>query len=330
MDERRIQQLLAGQDGVISRRQALRLGATPADLRRLVRRRVWARVHPGVFVDHTGPLTWRQRAWAAVLLAAPSALCAESALRAAHGPGQRGHDDQGPIHVAIDRSRTVVTPPGVTAHRLVDLDDRVQWNLAPPRLRVEEAVLDVAAGAVDDFAAIAVLSDAVQSRRTTAPRLRQTLERRNRIARRELLTSVLDDVSTGACSALEHAYLNRVERPHRLPVAGRQVRASSRGPIYRDVVYVRLGLAVELDGRLDHTRATDRDRDLDRDLDAALDGTTTVRLGWGQAVGRPCATAAKLAVLMARLGWTGTPFACPDCDGVGSGSPGDSRSTLSA
>jgi hypothetical protein len=318
------------QDGVVGRHQAIEYGCTDADIRRLLRRREWARVHTGVFVDHTGPLTWRQRAWAAVLYAAPAALCAESALRAANGPGHRDHDDAGAIHVAIDRSRVVVAPPGIEVQRLVDLDGRTQWNLAPPRLRIEEAVLDVAARAPDDFAAIAVLAESVQSRRTTAERLRQTLGSRSRIARRDLLTSVLDDVAAGACSALEHAYLTRVERPHRLAVAGRQVRASSRGPIYRDVVYAQFDMAVELDGRLDHTRARDRDRDLDRDLDAALDGLLTIRLGWGQAVGRPCSTAAKLAALMRRRGWTGTPRACAECDGVDFQSPGDQIPTLSA
>jgi hypothetical protein len=90
-------------------------------------------------------------------------------------------------------------------HRLADLGERVQWNLAPPRLRIEEAVLDVAAEAPDDFAAVAVIADAVQSRRTTAARLDRALSGRTRIARRDLPGGVLADVATGACSALEHA-----------------------------------------------------------------------------------------------------------------------------
>ena len=44
-------------------------------------------VHPGVYVNHTGELTWLQRAWAAVLFAWPAALSHDSALRAADGPG---------------------------------------------------------------------------------------------------------------------------------------------------------------------------------------------------------------------------------------------------
>ena len=264
MDTRAIRRLLQQQDGLISRRQAEEQGATPSDLRRLVRRRQWARIHPGVFVNHTGPLTWQQRAWAAVLYAEPAALCSGSALREANGPGHREHDDSGPIHIAVDRSRTVLPPPGVVLHRLVDLDVRAQWNLTPPRLRIEEAVLDVAAAAPDDYSAIATIGAAVQSRRTTADHLIRTLQSRARIARRAFLESVLEDVATGACSALEHAYLVRVERPHGLPWAHRQVSASSRGPVYRDVVYTGLDAVFELDGRLDHTGVRDRDRDLER------------------------------------------------------------------
>ena len=66
--------LLFKQDGVIARWQALAAGATDSDIERRLRRREWARVSPGVYVDHTGPLTWRQRAWAAVLAVWPAAL----------------------------------------------------------------------------------------------------------------------------------------------------------------------------------------------------------------------------------------------------------------
>ncbi len=286
-----------------------------------------------MYVDHTGPPTWQQRAWAAVLFAAPAALSAQSALRAANGPGHRHHDDTGAIHIAVDHSRTVVTPSGVVARRFVALEARVQWNLTPPRMRIEEAVVDVAAEAVDDYSAIAVLADAVQSRRTTAERLSTALGRRHRVSRRTFLEDVLRDVGAGACSALEHAYLTRVERPHGLPTGLRQVKASSRGPVYRDVHYSGLCFLVELDGRLDHTRVRDRDRDLERDLDAALDGLLTVRLGWGQAVGRPCETAKKVARVLQRRGWTGSPRRCEACpaeDPVDLESPGDSKSTPSA
>ena len=66
-------ELLARQDGVVSRQQLLSLGAARHDVERWLRRRDLTRVHPGVYVDHTGPLGWHQRAWAACLLHPPAA-----------------------------------------------------------------------------------------------------------------------------------------------------------------------------------------------------------------------------------------------------------------
>jgi hypothetical protein len=101
---------------------------------------------------------------------------------------------------------------------------------------------------------------------------------------------------------LEHGFLTLVERPHGLPLGVRQQRAgTASGIVYRDVdVGERL---IELDGRLWHDTAEQRDKDFERDLDAAVEGKGTVRLTWGQVYDRPCSTAAKLSRLLARDGW---------------------------
>lgn len=299
------------QDGVVARAQLVELGVPATEIRRLIRREKLVVVSPGVYVDHTGELTWNQAAWAAVLAVWPAALCHQSAIRAADGPGRRGVEPL--LHVAIDRSRSPAPPPGVRLHRLAVLDEKVLWNLSPPRVRVEHALLDVAAESHDELEAISVLADAVQARRTTAERLIATLDDRRRLARRDFLRDVLADVAAGTCSVLEHGYLTRVERPHGLPSAQRQVRASSRGPIFRDVAYPQLATYVELDGRTFHDNARSRDADLERDLDAAVGGGIDVRLGWGQVFRRACSTAHKLGLLLNRRGWDGSTIACPDC-----------------
>ncbi|MGF9755104.1 type IV toxin-antitoxin system AbiEi family antitoxin domain-containing protein [Microvirga sp. 0TCS3.31] len=303
--------LLIAQDGVVSRAQALQAGLRPQDVRRLVRRRELATLHPGVYLAHTGPPTWLQRAWGAVLACGSphgfagaglgAALAGASAMRAADGPGRAGGDD-GPIEVVVPRSRRVVAPPGVRVTRTFLLDERVLWNLGPPRMRYEEAALDVALGTTDDFAAIGVIARAVQDRHTTAVRMQQALDSRARAPRRYFLEAVLGDVARGTCSVLEHAFLTLVEQPHGLPRADRQLREGTRtGIVYRDVSYgERL---IELDGRLRHDTAEQRDRDFERDLDAAVEGRSTVRLTWGQVLGRPCSTAAKLSALLELDGW---------------------------
>ncbi|ART68644.1 hypothetical protein BTO20_08680 [Mycobacterium dioxanotrophicus] len=288
-----IDDLLRLQDGVISRRQALGAGLVQHDIRRLLRRNQWARVHAGVYINHTGPLTWSQRAWAAVLYAAPAVLCLESAMG----------DEVSPIHVAVARDRAALAEPaGVRIYHLAHLEERALWNVGPPRMRYDDAALDVACRATSELDAIAVLANACQSRRTTAHRLLKTLDSRGRVRRRRWLRAVLVDIADGTCSVLEHGYLVRVERPHGLPRAIRQKRsASSVGVCYRDTEYSER-LVVELDGRVFHDSATRRDADFERDLDAAVDGRSTVRLSYRQVFDRPCHTAGKIALVLQRHG----------------------------
>ncbi|MEZ0050143.1 hypothetical protein ABIA30_001133 [Mycobacterium sp. MAA66] len=266
----------------------------------MLRRNEWARVRHGVYVDHTGPLPWLQRAWVAVLYAAPTALCFESAL-----------SNEGPlIHVAVSRNRAMlVEPDGVRIHHLDHLDERVLWNVGPPRLRREEAILDIASRA-KGFDAVAILADACQSRRTTARRLLRVLDARRRVRRRSWLRAVLVDIAEGTCSVLEHRYLNRVERAHGLPRAARQTRStSSVGVSYRDTEYGER-LVVELDGRLFHDSASARNRDFERDLDAAVGGRSTVRLSYHQVFDRSCQTAAKIAQVLRQHGIAVNSHAC--------------------
>jgi hypothetical protein len=96
MDE--VRMLLDLQDGVITRQQALAAGLSEVMIARLVRRREWVPVHRAVYVNHTGPLTWRQRAWAAVLLVGRPRWTA----------GRRSAPTRGPdahVRVWMDRSR---------------------------------------------------------------------------------------------------------------------------------------------------------------------------------------------------------------------------------
>lgn len=305
-DEAALTVLQAQQDGVVSRRQLRELGAQRHDIDRLLRRRRLTTVHPRVYVGHTGPLTPRQRAWAAVLYAAPAALCGRSALA--------DPEPHAPVHVAIDASRRLAAPDGVRIQRRRGLATQVVWNASPPRLRYEVAVLDLVEETSDELATVRLLSDAIGSRRTTIPRLRAALAARSRMPRRRWLCRLLEDLATGACSVLEHAYLTRVERPHGLPLAARQVvRTGAAGREYRDVSYA-CGLTVELDGRLGHASFDGGGRDADRDLDDVADGREVVRLRWHQVVGSPCRTALQLARILERRGWTGIPVACgPGC-----------------
>ncbi len=136
---------------------------------------------------------------AAVLYACPAALAGESALVAS---GVRNVTED-LIRVCVATSRKVVAPPGVGVTRLKDFKKRVQWNRSPPRIRIEEAALDVASRAWQrkgEGAAVAVLADLCQQRLSTPDRLLKELDSHPRLPGRAFIRALLDDVSTGAFS----------------------------------------------------------------------------------------------------------------------------------
>jgi hypothetical protein len=278
-----------------------------SDLRRRATDDPPSRPHPcssRVYVEHTGPLSWVQRAWVGELTCWPGAL--------SHGSVWR---ETPLIHVAVGHDRRLVRPAGMVVHRTRHFESRVNWRRSPPRVLIEDAALDVASNAGDDFEAIATLAEVVQSRLTTYDALAGALHARARLARGRWLNTVLTDLALGANSVLEHEYLVRVERAHGLPPADRQVvSAAGARRVERDVMYRQYGLVVELVGRVFHDSARAWSLDLDRDLAAASDeDLRTVRLGWAQVVRDHCRSAGRLGVLLQRGGWKGSPTPCPAC-----------------
>ncbi len=313
-DLQRLGELLRRQDGVVTRGQVLELGGKPSDIRCRIRRREWAPIHPGVYVDHTGPPTESQRAWAAVLSCWPAALHRESAL-AAHGlrSERRLRPMNTPVQVMVDASQAARSLPGVQVERVRNARNWFMENRSPPVAKLEFALLKVASGR-DEAGAVAVLADACQQGRTTPDRLARTLERLPKLPMRALMLEVLRDVAKGAYSVLERRYLRDVERAHGLPSGQRQTRACSGGRVaFRDVRYAAERTLVELDGRLGHEMAADQWADLDRDLAAALDDELTVRVSYGQVL-QPCRLAAALGGILAARGWNGAVTMCgPHC-----------------
>jgi hypothetical protein len=313
--EARIQALLRLQDGVISRRQVRAAGAQDADIERRLRRREWARVHPGVYVEHTGPLTWPQQAWAAVLYHWPAALAGESALAAQHVPGYEQRVGA-PIEVSVDRDRRVTRRVGIAVRQHVRFESLCQMQLQPPRERLEHALLGVASRKRGLDRSVGILADAVQQGRTTPARLLVALEERTRLRHRALLCTVLTDVRSGVHSVLEHRYLTDVERAHGLPTGNRQRRVQTVGGItFRDVDYLDEGLTVELDGRIGHSETEDLWSDLERDAVTIALGGVTIRAGWVHVLD-PCRLAKAVATVLVSLGWSGWITPCsPDCGG---------------
>ena len=293
------------QDGVATYAQLIAGGLSRIDIERSVRRNELRRVHPRVYINHTGSLTWEQRAWAAVLYAAPALLCRDS-LEA-----PRGRDDGRPIHVAIDHSRKVMPQPGIVVHRMRDLE-RKAYGGTPPRLKVEDNALAMANEARSEIDAIARVAEVASRSYVTAATLQEALNRAHSLRRRKLIQGLVDDLATGTHSVLEHGYLTKVERAHGLPAGRRQSpRICASGNQFRDIEYERYALVVELDGALGHDTWRDQARDADRSLDDLAElGAVTARLRFHQVFDTPCQTAAGVGRILTRNGWRGTLQSC--------------------
>lgn len=297
------------QDGVMTRQQLLAHGAVDHDIRRLLRRKDLRRLHEGVYVNHTGALTLRQRQWAAVFALWPAALSHESAL-----PIRQGQV----IHVAVAAGRRLAAPPGVALHHMSHLSERVDGRERPPRVRPEHATLDAMAARIrrDDIpGAFALLADVAHGRHVAPEPLLAALAARRRIAGRSTIESMITDLRDGACSVLERGYLHRVERAHGLPRPTRQRTSRATGKrTDQDVRYDDFDLVIELDGRAFHDNPRARDADARRDLaELATSDAVTARVTYGLVYRETCRTARWIADLLRRRGWTGRLRPCPAC-----------------
>lgn len=302
------------QHGAVSRRQLLDLGLSRDQVRWLVGSGRFQPLLLGVYATFTGPVPWRTRLAAALLYAGPGAVIGGRTALRLHGvldrPAEDGPSGQEAIEVCIPRDRRVVAADGLVIRTRRGLAAQAQDVPWPPRLRVEEAVLDVVARAEDEDQAIALVLAAVQRRRTTPQRLRAALDRRTRMPRRSLLREVLTDASRGVHSLLERRYLRDVEQAHGLPRADRQHRSDTdSGPRYRDLRYRRERVVVELDGEIAHPQDA-RQRDAARNRGIVADGDVPLAYGWAEVAGSPCTTAAEVAAVLRARGWTGTPHPC--------------------
>jgi hypothetical protein len=177
----------------------------------------------------------------------------------------------------------------------------------PPRTRVEETVLDLVAASKTVDEAVGWLTKALGRRLTTPDRLRQAVRARPRVRWRQQIDELLSPGLTGVLSPLEYRYVRDVERPRGLPRGARQVMAGTGGRRqYRDVLYKACRVVVELDGELAHP-VESRRSESQRDNAAAEQRLTTLRYGWLDVTARPCQTAAQIAAVLARRGYTGRP-----------------------
>ena len=289
--------LAAQQSGVFSTAQAESFGITKEASRRLHRNGHWHRVASGVSSAIQDP-PWMGYAWAGIL------QCEQGAL----GGAAAGH-----LYGICEAPSTISVWTGDQLLR-----SRGRWRFRhgtrrgfsdPPRVRVEDAALEMCEDQ-SDSGIVTVLASAVGTRRTTTQRLRSVALGMQNLRNRRLILEVLTDVAIGVESPLERHYLIDVERKHGLPVASRQVSISNG--TRTDVGYLEFAVLVELDGRVWHEGLA-ASADMARDNQHRLASFTTLRFGWPAVVGNPCDVARQVAEALVLHSWSGKLRRCNSC-----------------
>jgi hypothetical protein len=296
------------QDGVVTREQALGTGFNRAGIERMLGSGAWTRLSAGCYFAASVTAPWASLAWAGVLIGGDEARLGGLAAAHLHRLTESAPES---IPVLVPMRSGVPRVSGPWLFRRERPGARLPRTVgSPPRLTVEDTVLDLACGADSDVKAMVHwVTAAVQARLTTPERLRRAAAARHFMRHRRLLDDLLSDVGAGVRSPLELGYLRKVERPHELPQAARQIR---RRGTEVDVYYEEFRLLVELDGRLGHADMG-RFRDMRRDNWATTDGLATLRYGSGDVFGSPCEVAREVGVNLVRRGWELGSSRCDNC-----------------
>ena len=186
---------------MIAQSQLTGLQVSRSEVRRHLRVRRWAQRTSHVFSTTTGPLSWDQRLWLAVLHAGPTALI--GGLTAAKVHGLRNWDRD---HITRSCSTTSLHSnpiEGVQFFRsrrpLADM--RARGDL--PLCMIEPAILLFAGYERNRRTAHGAVAAVVQQRLTDAERLRDWVERLKPLRRAKEFRTLLADISGGAQSLAE-------------------------------------------------------------------------------------------------------------------------------
>jgi Transcriptional regulator, AbiEi antitoxin len=298
------------QEGVLSAAQLVGAGMNREALSSLVRAGRWQRLHHGVYATFSGPVPREAVLWAAVLSAGDGAMLshqtAAELARLADKPERF-------IHVTVPSGRAVTRVPGIVIHRSVRCKQARHPARMPPQTLIEETVLDLAGSAATVDDAVAWVTRALGRHLTTQTELREAMTDRPRMRWRTKLAELLSPDAEGMHSILEYRYHRDVELPHGLPAGTRQARFQHSGrTAYRDRLYEKYFVVVELDGRATHT-IDKRWDDIRRDNATSASGILTMRYGWLDVSEHPCQVAAEVARALANRGYRGARPCSPGC-----------------
>jgi hypothetical protein len=299
---------MADAPDVLTYEEAAASGVSRSAMRHALATGRWQNPHPGVLVKHSGSLTRRQVLEAALSYGGPDAALSHESAAECHRLRTARKTS---VAITVPHGQRLTSRPGLVVHRTR------QWTSAEVTVvgglrctTAERTTLDLAELAPKASRAIAIIADAVGSRRTTSRRLLDQAKRHNRLRWREAIMDALAETAEGAVSPLE-IHHSKICRDHGLPVGVRQKRLILHGRVaYVDELLEPYGMVTELDGRLGHDETLERWRDMDRDNANVEQNRIPIRLGWEDLLDRPCEVAWRRARMMRKRGWTGRVKSC--------------------
>lgn len=283
--ERAIDEIAAGQDGLIHGRQLRTLGRSGSAIDRRVASGRLVRITAGVFRVAGAPTTWRQTVRAAVMASGPTAVA--SHLTAGHLLGLEGCPrPEGRPEILVARlasgSRQLAR-----VHQALHLPrpDLIEVE-GLPTTRVERRLLDLAA-AVPRSRLETVLDAALRDGRTARHRLLARLRRTEGRAGTATLLHLLGEGPRPE-SWLERRLLELLRRGG-VPAPERQRVLRFRDGRTRriDLSWLAGQLLVEVSGQATHSTRRERQRDRERANQAVLDGRTILELTYEDVDERP-------------------------------------------
>lgn len=224
--------LALAQHGLLSQRQLHELGVTRAIVRNHLRARRWTQRTSAVYSVTTGPLSWEQQLWRAVLHAGPNALI--GGLTAAKVQGMKNWD-RPEITVLVANALSFDALPGVTFFRTRRPLDEMRAPMRLPLCLPAPAVLLFAAYEPHHRTAHGAIAAAIQQRLTSEAEVAVWLERLRPLPRAGQFRALLADIGGGAQSLAEVDVRRACRRFHVvLPTSQRRRRDRAGRTRYTD------------------------------------------------------------------------------------------------
>ena len=296
------------QSRVITRAQAVALGASSSWITDQVVNGLWQRLAQGIYLTHSAPPSWFSKAQAALLLGGSGAFLSHEAAwflsRMQKRPPQL-------ITVSIPPQRYLKPRPGIKFFRRNDAPALMgrPWHTTP-----EETVLDLIAQIKQPVDVLGLLTHGLRTG-LHPNRILYALKKRQRFGKRQLVLNLLGEIEDGVESPLEYLYDKDVERAHGLPTSIKQRSQKINGRWIRvDRLIEEYLVRIELDGEVAHPGGR-TNSDTWRDNAVLIKyGDITLRYRWHHVIAQPCETAAQIVAVLRRRGWKGEPKKCgPHC-----------------